>query len=138
MAEMLYSTSMNSCIYIELASDNVNTCISREHKHLRGRGLESRGHNLILKSRLFDAHCTCSILHVAIHAWLWGCRCIIHQRSKIKYKHIPIFSSIYIFPPIFFTSLVYIFFLFLSSCISQNGSTFILFHSSNKGGDLAK
>ena len=59
MAEMQYNKSMNSCIYIELASDNVHTCISREHKHLRGRGVESRGHNLILKSRLFDAHCAC-------------------------------------------------------------------------------
>ena len=54
--------------------------------------------------------CMCSIFHVTIHAWLWGCPCIIiHQRSKIKDKHVPIFSSIYIFLPIFFTSLVYIF-----------------------------
>ena len=37
---MQYSTSMNSCIYVELASDNVNTCISREHKHLRGKGVD--------------------------------------------------------------------------------------------------
>ena len=101
---------MNSCIYIELASHNVYTCISRENKHLRGRAVESRGYNLILKSRFFYAQCAmCSIFHVAVHAWLWSFPCIIiHQRSKIIYP----FSLLFYFPPIFSSHYYLVFFFF--------------------------